>query len=107
MHHIFFCHGLSSLSASHFGGNLHYRNILIELAKNRWADRAQLQRLCNIDSGGRISEYLNNLESAGFVESYAPIDRPQAQRGHRYRICDPYLVFYFRFIPSVGKSMHK
>ena len=59
------------LFASHFGKNRHYRDILIALAKNRWADREHLQHLCNIDSGGRMSEYLRNLELAGFVESYA------------------------------------
>lgn len=89
---------LDRILISHFGKNLIYRHILLYLAKNRWADREQIQKACRRESGGRISEYLENLELAGFIEKYASVDRPQGVRNARYRLADPYLLFYFNFI---------
>jgi AAA+ ATPase superfamily predicted ATPase len=89
---------------SHFGNNPHYRRILEELARRRFASRGTLQKLCAIDSGGRLSKYLEELELAGFIEGYTPVHKPEAQRLVRYRIADPYLVFYLRFIrPSLRR----
>jgi AAA+ ATPase superfamily predicted ATPase len=86
------------LFASHFGTNRRYREILLSLARRGWADRDQLQKDCRLGSGGRISDYLENLELAGFVESYGPIDKPGAVRNLRYRLADQYLLFYFKFV---------
>ncbi|MCP4674573.1 MAG: hypothetical protein GY854_03465 [Deltaproteobacteria bacterium] len=86
------------LFASHFGSNSHYRSILDSLARRGWANRNRLKKDCKLGSGGRISEYLSNLELAGFIESYASVDRPHALRELRYRISDQYLMFYFKFI---------
>ena len=52
------------LFASHFGKNRRYRDILLSLARNGWASRDRLRHDCRIGSGGRISEYLENLELA-------------------------------------------
>lgn len=84
--------------ASHFGTNRHYRNILLEIAARGSASRNEIQTNCGLQPGGRLAEYLRNLETAGFVEKYAPIDRPNAERVCRYRIIDHYLLFYFHFI---------
>ncbi|MCP4605537.1 MAG: ATP-binding protein [Proteobacteria bacterium] len=86
------------LFASHFGTNRRYRDILLSLAKRGWANRNRLKKDCRLDSGGRVTEYLENLELAGFIESYTPVDKPAAVRNLRYRICDPYLRFYFTFV---------
>ena len=92
------------LFASHFGKNRHYRDILEQLASRGWASRKDLQEACHIDPGGRATEYLQNLVLAGFVEGYSPVDRPRAVRRIRYRIADPYLRFYFKFIrPKLGR----
>jgi len=84
--------------ASHFGSGGHFRSILEQLAKKGPTTREKLARACGLTPGGRISEYLEELELAGFVERYAPADRPQAARLVRFRIADPYVLFYFRFI---------
>ncbi len=90
--------------ASHFGTNQHYRRILMHLARNSFASREKLQVVCNLASGGRVTGYLQDLEMAGLVERYTPVDKPRATRVNRYRIVDPYLLFYFRFIqPSLRK----
>lgn len=95
------------LFASHFGKNRRYRDILLSLSRSGWASRDRLKRDCRIGSGGRISEYLDNLELAGFIESYAPVDRPDADRNLRYRICDQYLLFYFKFIHRKRKLINQ
>ncbi len=84
--------------ASHFGSNPICRRILLTLARKRSADREQLQSACGLASGGRITEYLEDLEMAGFLEHTRPVDKPNSMRRNRYRISDPYLLFYFRFI---------
>jgi len=86
------------LFASHFGTNQHYINIVKYLAQNNWGERSTLEKACSLDSGGRISEYLENLEDAGFIEKYFSIDKVNAVRCSRYRISDQYLRFYFKFI---------
>lgn len=89
---------------SHFGTNQHFRKILSVLAKKAFASREQLQKACHLASGGRITEYLDDLELAGFIESYRPVDKPEATKIRRFRIADPYLLFYFQFIhPSIRK----
>lgn len=94
--------------ASHFGSAGHFRSILGHLSKKGSATREELARGCGLSSGGRISEYLEDLELAGFVERYAPADRPGAERLVRFRIADPYLLFYFKFIrpalPQIQRS---
>lgn len=84
--------------ASHFGKNKHYRDILLFLVKKHVANRSQLSIGCKIESGGRLAEYLLNLELAGFVEKFYPVDKPNSVRRCRYRVIDFYLVFYFNFI---------
>jgi hypothetical protein len=84
--------------AGHFGTAQHYRTILRTLAKGSLASREDIERACKLASGGRLSEYLDDLELAGFVERRAPVDKPESVRTIRYRLADPYLLFYFRFI---------
>ncbi len=95
------------LFASHFGTNRHYRKILLILAKHSFATREELQKGCNLDSGGRITRYLEDLETAGFIERYVPVDKPSASKINRFRIVDPYLIFYFRFIQSALKKINQ
>jgi len=83
--------------ASHFGSNSHYR-IIIKALSVKNATREQLQKQCGLATGGRISEYLENLELAGFIEKYTSINKPEGIRYARYRLADFYLLFYFRFI---------
>lgn len=91
--------------ASHFGTGKHYRKILVTLAKKAFSSRGQLEKACRLGSGGRITGYLDDLVRAGLIEKYASVDRPNAERIVRYRIADPYLLFYFRFIQPSMKQI--
>jgi uncharacterized protein len=86
------------LFTSHFGKSRHYQNVVEFLADRRLATRDEIAGFIGVKSGGRISEILENLILAGFVESYGSVHNPQATSLKRYRISDPYLLFYFRFI---------
>ena len=93
--------------ASHFGTSIHYRTVLSTLALKPYANRAQLQKACRLDSGGRLTQYLEDLELAGFVDCYNPVDKPLARRIKRYRIVDPYVSFYFRFIKPAQSKIQR
>jgi hypothetical protein len=48
--------------------------------------------------GGRLSENLRDLESAGFLSADTPFHRGEQSRQIKYFLCDAYLRFYFAFI---------
>lgn len=47
-------------------------------------------------SGGGLTKVLENLERCDFIESYARFK--SSVRNTLYRICDPYTLFYFKFL---------
>ena len=47
-------------------------------------------------TGGTLSRMLENLERCDFIESYAQYK--SSVRNTLYRICDPYTLFFFKFI---------
>jgi hypothetical protein len=92
------------LFTSHFGANPHYRGILVNLAKRKWSDLHSLKRDLHLESGGRASSYLEELEMAHLIERYGSVVTPTAIRGSRYRLSDPYLDFFFKFIhPNIRR----
>jgi AAA+ ATPase superfamily predicted ATPase len=91
--------------ASHFGRNPHYQKILATLARKPNASRDPLSRACKLGSGGSLTQYLDELELAGFIERYVPVGRPADSRINRYRLSDPYLLFYFKFIRPARKQI--
>jgi AAA+ ATPase superfamily predicted ATPase len=100
----FFLDEFDRLFVSHFGKVRHYRNIVEFLATRGFATRDEIARKVGLRSGGRITEFLDNLCLAGFIESYGAIQNPGSTHLRRYRIADPYLRFYFRFIrPLKGR----
>lgn len=99
--HGYLVHDFERIFTSHFAKNKHYKALLAALSKAKWLTREQLQERCRLQSGGRTSAYLEDLELAGFIEAYTPLHKKLAERLRRYRIADPYLLFYFRFIAPV------
>jgi len=93
------------LFASHFGRNLHYRKILEDLGKYPNLSRDAIAKSCKLDTGGTLTQYLEELELGGFIERYVPVGRPLHSKILRYRMSDPYLLFYFRFIQPALKQI--
>lgn len=81
-----------------------YKKIIKTLAKNRDLKVPELMDDLDISGGGGLSDCLENLESAGFIKSVIPWDRPDESKLRRYRLDDEYLYFYFKFIePNLRK----
>lgn len=56
-------------------------------------------------SGGTITKVLENLERCDFIERYSSYKA--RVRNTVYRICDPYTLFYFKFIDGLNtKDQH-
>ncbi len=93
--------------ASHFGSNLAYESIVKFLSTGRGFDSKAISEGCSLAKGGRLSTYLEELELAGFIESYVPVDKPNAKRMTRWRLADPYLRFYFKFIEPNKRAISR
>lgn len=94
----YFYQELERLFVSHFGRKKIYRDIIEILSKYPYLSRKDLLTKAKISSGGRSSEYLDDLELADFIEVYCPLDKINSRHYLRYRLSDYFLRFYFRFV---------
>lgn len=63
------------------------------------ADWAQIHAaLPDLSRSGQVAPYLTRLESLGFVERRRSLDASPRSRATRYRIVDPLVAFWFRFV---------
>jgi len=83
---------------SHFGANEAYRSLVATLAGRGRMERSELAAACKMAPSGNLTRYLEDLALAGFIEYDVPVTKPRAQKNGRWRLLDPYLRFYFRFI---------
>ena len=90
---------------SHFGRNPAFEAIIRTLAAHPLGlMREDLARRTKIAPGGRLSEHLRDLESAGFLSADTPFHRGAESRQIKYFLCDAYLRFFFGFIhPNLKK----
>lgn len=103
--HSYLLEEFDRLFVSHFGTVPHYRPIIQFLAGRGFATREEVAKHIGLTSGGRISTYLEDLDMAGFIEGYGPLHNPGSTHLRRYRIADPYLRFYFRFIHPLRRRI--
>ena len=89
----------------HFGKNPEYEKIIEVLSKHPYGlFRKQLAEEAGIDLGGGLTNFLRNLELAGFISSIQPIHKGHQSRLIKYYLSDAYLRFYFSFIlPNLKK----
>jgi hypothetical protein len=90
---------------SHFGKSPDFETIVRTLAAHPLGlFREELVRKAKTAGGGRLTERLRDLESAGFLKSYTPFNRGLESRQIKYFLSDAYLRFYFAFIhPNLKK----
>lgn len=71
---------------------------LIELlsTRNSGYTRREITEKCSAANGGRLSERLEALEKSDFIEKYIPFG--SGKRDERYRLTDPFCLFYLRFV---------
>lgn len=52
----------------------------------------------DLTSSGQAGPYLKRLEEVGLVEARRSLDASRGSRNRRYRVIDPFVAFWFRFI---------
>ncbi len=74
---------------------------IVENIASGFTTIGEIAKMCGSEESA-ISKYLSVLQRLGLVERQVPItvSRPAQSKMGRYRIVDPYLRFYFRFISS-------
>ncbi len=76
-----------------------YESVVSELAMAP-ASLSELGRRIGVARGGGFGEQLQNLVRAQFVREYTPvrIGKSAGVRTRQYKLVDPFLLFYFRYI---------
>ncbi len=90
---------------SHFGKNPEYEKIITTLSKHpNGLSRIEIADNIKSSTGGLLTEYLRNLESADFIKSFVPFNKPYNSKHMKYILVDAYLRFYLTFIkPYINK----
>lgn len=78
---------------------------LVQLIANKHEGmgRAELEKMSYYSSGGTLTSKLSELEEAGFIQSFLPIEHKS--RGIYYRVIDEYCCFYLKWILPVKNSL--
>ena len=81
----------------------HHEQLVRALAtKRRGLTRNELLKATKIKTGGRVAQWLKELEEAGFI---APIAVTEGRRSTVcYRVIDEFTLFYLRWIEGAGKG---
>jgi uncharacterized protein len=89
-----------------------YRKIVSHLAEGI-CDKAEIQKALGMKKGGRVSEYFNDLQSAGFIsqDHTWDIKTGKIAKSRKYRLKDNYLRFYLKYIapnlPKIEKDRYQ
>lgn len=76
------------------------------ISENRYGiSQTHLMKRSNKKIGGRLKKRLQELEDAGFIESFIPY--LHKERGIYYRIIDEYSIFYLRWIEPILNSIKR
>jgi AAA+ ATPase superfamily predicted ATPase len=62
-----------------------------------------IKKLSHLSSGGRIVEWLSDLERSGFILRMKPFSHKR--KGIYYKLIDEYSLFYFRWIEPIKNSL--
>ena len=63
--------------------------------------RSDIKKRLPNDMGGRLSERLNDLRTAGFIEEFIPFAR---SRGEYYKLSDEFCLFYLYWLQGTEKK---
>lgn len=94
----YFSQEYQRIFVSSMNHNPHYKAILNYLSQQRFASREQIGNYLNVQTGGRLSELLEELCLCGFVTKYSPYNLKENSKLARYCISDAYLQFFYKFI---------
>lgn len=92
------------LFASLFDEAESYKELIYLIAsKHEGIARTEIEKKSQYSSGGGLTDKLKELEEAGFIQSFLPLEH-QA-RGIYYRIIDEYCYFYLKWILPIKNTL--
>ncbi|MFH1653315.1 MAG: ATP-binding protein [Pseudomonadota bacterium] len=94
----YFVHEFDRIFKDIFREEKIYKQIVLLLSKYKSLKIPELTDELNVSGGGGFVDYMENLETAGFVKSIIPLNKAEDSRLKRYRLFDEYLLFYFKFV---------
>jgi len=97
----FFINEFETIFKEQFKVSKKYEAIVNALARRSLA-KEELSRVVKMSSGGGQSQYLEHLEQAGFVRSFAAFDFEKGQKSktRKYVLWDEWIRFYFYYVKS-------
>ncbi len=97
----FFSLEYEKIFTSSLATNPHYKKIIEVISKNRSLDRQSLVKKLKLQSGGTLTDLLNDLQACHFIEKQTPYQLSSKSTLNRYTVSDSYIHFYFQFIQPV------
>ena len=93
------------LYASLFRNADSYKRIVATLAKKKVGmTRLELLESVGLGSTGKMTEFLETLESSGFIRSYRSFGAKK--KSAIYQLIDPFTLFHFRFLETPSSDEH-
>lgn len=93
-----FLHRGADLLAGALQSPARYGSVLRALALGRREWGELVEAVPEFGSAGQLAPYLARMEALGWIEVERSLDAPARSRSRRYRIGDPFLAFWFRFV---------
>ena len=95
----FFVEEYETLFKEQFRSIKVYETIVESLSREPMGT-SELARRTGLRRGGGLQDQINNLERSQFVRAYQPVKlgREHRLRTKMYKLVDPFLLFYFRYI---------
>lgn len=79
-----------------FNNAVAHKQIVTQVAKTKdGLTRSEVSASARLASGGKLSQYIDNLEQSGFLEAHRPLGAP-GDRYRRYRSCDMFTLFHLQ-----------
>ncbi len=94
----FFQSEIDRIFVSNLSDREHYRKIVEILSQKKFLTREQILAKLDVQSGGKISELIQDLTICRFISANAPIGKSENSKLQRYQVSDSYLRFYYKFI---------
>lgn len=92
------------LFASLFEEAESYKELIHLIAnKHEGISRVDLEKTSKYSTGGGLTDKLKELEEAGFIQSFLPIEHQS--RGIYYRVIDEYCYFYLKWILPIKNTL--
>jgi AAA+ ATPase superfamily predicted ATPase len=92
----FFTDEVDKVFYSQFREHRTYKAIIEKLVKQNLS-LEEISKSIKYTSGGSLKSFIDNLELAGFVQTYNSVDS-NSQKAKKYKLVDEFLIFYFKFI---------